>query len=373
MLFNYLIIRMSINEIINNNRNFWNDRISQIYKYIEQSLDRFINKIKNGILIDLSAKKITIDTKSRCCIICFGGYAYESYKKIFEIDKTISINSPTTCDYDISISLKDDLTEEDEKILQQSMEKILIESFNNINYVDETLTECKNENEYKRYKNNTNENGGFICVINKIFILTKMSTRKYISYRILVVCNDNLIHIIEIYLRRYNYINDFMTFRDIQDLKLVKIIDSNKNIHLTVDCDTLIKTNMISLKNRLHKFLYEKAWQDYKRMICLIDLIDNNKSSIKIVKDTCIWLNNSNMIYNKKKLNKYPFILLNKYIENREFIKETIEEFTSIMKIVCDNDIKTKLNLKCYYMFTSGDAEKKVIEKHFKLFYDENI
>ena len=94
------------NQIINENRDFWDNKVTKIYTNIELLLSKFINKVKTGIIIDLKTKEIKVDKAQRCCIVCFGGYAYETYKKIFQLDTNININFPSTIDYDISISLK---------------------------------------------------------------------------------------------------------------------------------------------------------------------------------------------------------------------------------------------------------------------------
>ena len=97
----------------------------------------------------------------------------------------------------------------------------------------------------------------------------------YTSYRVCVIINKKLIHIIEIFLRKHNCVNDIMTFDDVKELKLVKIIDENKNIHMTINCEMLIKSNIISLINRIDMEEYSKAWQDYKRILMLIELINS--------------------------------------------------------------------------------------------------
>lgn len=359
---------MMEHEFMKETRTFWNKKVSKIYSYIEEITYIFINQVKSSMVIDLINDEIRSDISSRSCIVCFGGSAYESYKKIFELDKNLNIDFPETIDYDISISLKDSINTKDESKIKEDIEEIIKMTFEEEDLNNKRISLCENKEDYKKYNRENKEKGELICIINKKYIITRYENWKYMSYRILIVIETKLFHIIEIFLRKYNYVNEYMTFNDVKDFKLVKIIDNDNNIHLTINCNTLIKTNLLSLKDRIKDGYYIKAWKDYNRISKLLELINMNKSNIKIIRNVCKWLNDNNFHYYKKTLNKYPYILIDKYIIKTKINKK----LESIMEIVLDNDIKKKIELLVYYNFTNNNEHKKIIDEHLIFVYKEN-
>lgn len=365
----------SIEDFVNDNRTLWDELVSNIYRNIENStaISNLLNKIDSSIVINTNTKKPYVDRKRRCCIICVGGSAYESYKKVFKCEG--NINFPKTHDYDISLSLfHSGKSNNNDKKFPHNKEKELDADTTEIiglcPILIDLLTKFKLDISKIKDYDKRDMNADVLSVVKDKFIITKKNTARYVCYRVCILWDNNKErvvsreHIIELTFWKYNYINNYLTISDVKDMRLVKIIDSNGNIHLTVNSSKLSELNIISLKNRLIEGDFYKANKDYHRVLGLSKLV-NFKSNDKFIQTVQQFLNGNEICNYIYKLQKYPYVLFNKYNPDNKELYERIIDITQ------KNHIESKEDLITYFRYTSNINDKKCIAFHFKNYYEK--
>ena len=209
--------------------------------------------------------------------------------------------------------------------------------------------------------------------------ITKCTNNRYIKYCVNVCYKNNLCHVIELVFWKNNYVNDYIMINEVKDYKLVKIIDCEKNIHLTINFKYLLRTSLRSFKDRIKKcnsddngtknIHHQKAKKDYYRIKKLSDTITIEYKET-FMKQIIGWMRDEQIMEYNAKIKKFPYVLFENYPHPTE--KKINCVYKRMLNVITENDIVRKSDLVYYYIF-DNNADINLFKDFFKIFYKENI